>query len=132
MNKFIELLTNMLDNNKEKEQDPNNQNKEDNAPMMNYLMEVVEGLKKQIVTIQYYTQMQKYFLDYIMKNLENFIEQINSQQAANQQMLNDFKKNQFLQNQGLPMQNPLFIDLPTNDIHVSISKVINVVLFLTY
>ena len=111
VNKFKELLTNMLDNNKEKEQDPNNQNKEDNAPMMNYLMEVIEDLKKQIVTMQYYTQMQKYFIDYITKNVENFIEQINSQQAANQQMLNDFKKNQFLQNQGLPMQNPLFNDL---------------------
>lgn len=89
VNKFTELLTAMIENTKG---GGGEQNKEANATMMKYLLEVVDDLKKQISTIQYYTQMQKYFIDYIMKNLENFMEQVNSQQLANQQMLNDLHK----------------------------------------
>lgn len=36
--------------------------------------------------------MQKYFIEYIMKNLENFMDQVNTQQLANQQMINDLHK----------------------------------------
>ena len=89
VNKFTELLTAMIENNKGGE---NEQNKEANATMMKYLLEVVDDLKKQISTIQYYTQMQKYFIEYIMKNLENFMDQVNTQQLANQQMINDLHK----------------------------------------
>ena len=89
VNKFTELLTAMIENNKGGE---NEQNKEANATMIKYLLEVVDDLKKQISTIQYYTQMQKYFIEYIMKNLENFMDQVNTQQLANQQMINDLHK----------------------------------------
>ena len=89
VNKFTELLTALIENNKGGE---NEQNREANATMIKYLLEVVDDLKKQISTIQYYTQMQKYFNEYIMKNLENFMEQVNTQQLANQQIINDLHK----------------------------------------
>ena len=107
VNKFTELLSSMLEQ-KDKENDDKNGvfNKETSASMMRYLMEVIEDLKKQITAIQYYTQMQKYFIAYIMKNLESFMDQVNCQQVSNQQMMNDYQKNSLLQNPNIPLPMP--------------------------
>lgn len=49
-------------------------------PVLSYMMNVLEDLKKQIVCIQYYSLLQKLFISYIFKNLEMFMEQVSSNQ----------------------------------------------------
>lgn len=69
----------------------------DKAPILSYMMNVLEDLKKQIVAIQYYSLLQKLFISYIFKNLEALMEQIsNNQLVGNNQTnpsMNEFNQN---------------------------------------
>jgi len=66
----------------------------DKAPILNYMMNVLEDLKKQIVAIQYYSLLQKLFISYIFKNLEVLMEQIsNNQMIINNPSIHDFNPN---------------------------------------
>jgi hypothetical protein len=51
-------------------------------PVLSYMMNVLDELKKQIVSIQYYSLLQKFFISYIFKNLEVFMDQVGG--ASNQ------------------------------------------------
>jgi len=56
---------------------------------------VLDDLKKQIASIQYYSQMQKLFIAYIFKNLEIFTEQV-----TNHHLINEFQKGSLINNFG--------------------------------
>jgi hypothetical protein len=53
-------------------------------PVLSYMMNVLDDLKKQIVNIQYYSMLQRMFISYIFKNLEVFMEQIVNNQGFNE------------------------------------------------
>ncbi len=86
-----------LGKNDEKKEDVNVTNiimNFDKAPILNYMMNVLEDLKKQIVAIQYYSLLQKLFISYIFKNLEVLMEQIsNNQMTMNNPSIHDFNPN---------------------------------------
>ena len=75
----------------------NNSNNKFNNSKIDYLLFLSNDLKKQIITIQYYYKLQKFFTSYIMKNIELFIEQVytsnyfNVNNSINQLNLNPFQ-----------------------------------------
>ena len=80
----------------------NNSNNKNNNSKIDYLLFLSNDLKKQIITIQYYYKLQKFFTSYIMKNIELFIEQVytsnyfNVNNSINQLNLNNsFNLNPF-------------------------------------
>jgi hypothetical protein len=100
-------------------------------PIISYVVNVLEDLKKQIVSIQYYSVLQKLFISHIFKNLENFNEQVNvnsnvvgnDKQEQNRKLEGDLKqiemlKNMGKQNLGVATQNMLSqnpINVPTGN-----------------
>ncbi len=79
-------------------------------PIISYVVNVLEDLKKQIVSIQYYSLLQKLFISYIFKNLESFSDQVSSQQTLNEmvQGLNTGKNN-------LLQMNPILSQIMNNE-----------------
>jgi hypothetical protein len=51
--------------------------------LSSYMFNVLDELKKQIYSIQYYSLVQKLFISYIFKNLDIFIEQLANNQSLN-------------------------------------------------
>ena len=92
INQLTEIISTMLNESNKKGEDKKEDNNSSNS-MISSMMTIIEDLKKQINVIQYYTQLQKFFIGNIMKYLELFIEQI-----SNQNFLNESKGN-FLNNQ---------------------------------
>ena len=92
INQLTEIISTMLNDSNKKGEEKKEDNNSSNS-MISSMMIIIEDLKKQINVIQYYTQLQKFFIANIMKYLELFIEQI-----SNQNFLNESKGN-FLNNQ---------------------------------
>ena len=92
INQLTEIISTMLNDSNKKGEEKKEDNNSSNS-MISSMMIIIEDLKKQINVIQYYTQLQKFFIGNIMKYLELFIEQI-----SNQNFLNESKGN-FLNNQ---------------------------------
>ena len=92
INQLTEIISIMLNESNKKGEEKKEDNNSSNS-MISSMMTIIEDLKKQINVIQYYTQLQKFFIGNIMKYLELFIEQI-----SNQNFLNESKGN-FLNNQ---------------------------------
>lgn len=68
--------------------------------LSSYMFNVLDELKKQIYSIQYYSLVQKLFISYIFKNLDIFIEQL-----ANNQALNNLNSNNLFKGMGNPLFN---------------------------
>ena len=101
----INTITNFLtqmNQTKSNETDKDKDNNENN--ILNFFFSVIEDLKKQINIIQHYTQMQRYFIENIIKNLSFFMEQVTNQQ----QFLNNESKKNIIQNQ----INPNLFNIP--------------------
>ena len=64
--------------------------------LSSYMFSVLDELKKQIYSIQYYSLVQKLFISYIFKNLDIFIEQLANNQALNNLTSNNFMKGPIL------------------------------------
>jgi len=73
--------------------------------LSSYMFNVLDELKKQIYSIQYYSLVQKLFISYIFKNLDIFIEQLASNQA-----LNNLNSNQIFKG----VQSPCFNNFGEN------------------
>jgi len=102
----INTLTNILtliNQTKSNESEKDKDNNENN--ILNFCFNVIDDLKKQINIIQHYTQMQRYFIENIIKNLSIFMEQVTNQQ---QQFLNNESKKNIIQNQ----MNPNLFNIP--------------------
>ena len=54
-----------------------------NSPANYYMSSVLEDLKKQIYSIQYYSLLQKLFINYIFKNLQDFVDDLNKPNQIN-------------------------------------------------
>ena len=79
-NNLLHLYSN--DDNKELTSILNNFDKTKNN-LTTYMFNVLDELKKQIYSIQYYSLVQKLFISYIFKNLDIFIEHVTNNQALN-------------------------------------------------
>lgn len=114
------VLSNYLENEAGQEQEQNDSEKKDDGmnvtniimnfdnaqknPVLTYMMNVLDELKKQIVSIQYYSLLQKFFISYIFKNLEVFMDQVgsgNNQASA----IGEFSKNMQNAFSGMNMPN---------------------------
>ena len=114
ISKIIEILKQTI-----KEQNISNNFEKDNSKI-NYLMYLTDDLKKQIIVIQYYTKLQKFFTNYIMKNVENLIDQICNQNfwnfyEQNNGTINQIHPNLFEQNNLLNL-NPIQFSIPQSNI----------------
>ena len=90
------------------------QNKDNSK--INYLTFLTNDLTKQMTIIQYYTKLQKFFTSYIMKNIENLIDQVCNQSfwnfyEQNNGTINHMHPNLFDQNNLLNI-NPIQIPIP--------------------
>lgn len=65
------------------------QNKQNNNQ---YISTLIDDLKKQIFSIQFYSLIQRNFISYIFKNLEIFIDQITNNQVMNELVVNNLVK----------------------------------------
>jgi hypothetical protein len=80
-------------------------------PIISYVVSVLEDLKKQIVSIQYYSLLQKLFISYIFKNLENFNDQVTSanqtsdKQEQSKKLNDDIKQLEILKSMAKPNMN---------------------------
>ncbi len=114
ISKIIEILKQTI-----REQNISNIFEKDNSKI-NYLMYLTDDLKKQIIVIQYYTKLQKFFTNYIMKNVENLIDQICNQNfwnfyEQNNGTINQIHPNLFEQNNLLNL-NPIQFSIPQSNI----------------
>ena len=85
INQLTGIISAMLNDSNKKGEEKKDDNSNSSNSMISYMMTIIEDLKKQINVIQYYTQLQKYFIGYIMKYLELFMEQISNQNFLNEQ-----------------------------------------------
>ena len=104
INQLTGIISSMLNDSNKKGEEKKDENSNSSNSMISYMMTIIEDLKKQINVIQYYTQLQKYFINYIMKYLELFMEQISNQNYLNEQKGNYFS-NQIPNLFQMPMPN---------------------------
>jgi len=72
-------------------------------PVINYMSKVVDELKSQMQNIQYYSLLQKLFISYIFKHLENQIDSVNKNPQMNNNCNNMYKsQNKFNSNGQFP------------------------------
>lgn len=93
---------------------------EKNNSKINYLLFLTDDLKKQMTIIQYYNKLQKFFTNYIMKNVENLIDQVCNQNfwnfyEQNNGTINQIQPNLFDQN-NLFNLNPIQFSIPQSNI----------------
>ena len=93
---------------------------EKNNSKINYLLFLTDDLKKQMTIIQYYNKLQKFFTNYIMKNIENLIDQVCNQNfwnfyEQNNGTINQIQPNLFDQN-NLFNLNPIQFSIPQSNI----------------
>ena len=93
---------------------------EKNNSKINYLLFLTDDLKKQMTIIQYYNKLQKFFTNYIMKNVENLIDQVCNQNfwnfyEQNNGTINQIQPNLFDQN-NLFNLNPMQFSIPQSNI----------------
>jgi hypothetical protein len=83
-------------------------------PVISYVVNVLEDLKKQIVSIQYYSLLQKLFISYIFKNLESFSEQVNNNPMSEPSKQDPNKKVMLDELNKFEMLKQLKPNMPTN------------------
>ena len=116
INQLTGIISAMLNDSNKKGEEKKDDNSNSSNSMISYMMTIIEDLKKQINVIQYYTQLQKYFIGYIMKYLELFMEQI-----SNQNFLNEQKGTFF------PNQIPNLFQMPISNINNMNPPIMNII-----
>jgi hypothetical protein len=66
----------------------NSENESRQTNLNNYMNNVLEELRKQFFCIQYYSLIQKFFISYIFRHLDTFIEQITRNQSLGEFVMN--------------------------------------------
>ena len=116
INQLTGIISAMLNDSNKKGEEKKDENSNSSNSMISYMLTIIDDLKKQINVIQYYTQLQKYFIGYIMKYLELFMEQI-----SNQNFLNEQKGTFF------PNQIPNLFQMPISNINNMNPPIMNII-----
>ncbi len=107
----------------------NIRNKKDSK--IDYLFYLTDNLKKQMTAIQYYSKLQKFFSNYMMKNIDNLMEQVCNQNfwkyIEQNNLMNTINLNLYEQkNDNIFNLNPIQFSIPQNIPNLNVQNSRNV------